>query len=184
MTTGGKGKVRPRRPLLDGRHAAGMCDLPGVRVVLAECIRRGGAPGGHNDSIPKLVESLLQDDLLDELKLAIHPVAGSGKRLFKDGRAPKRLRLVDSKTTGTVSRSSPSGRQERSSPARSPSSDTPTTDRSSWVQTGRTINRCLTQTILENEVSSKWQSTLIHHRHRPAPPPSQSRSCALPSRDR
>jgi len=78
-----------------------MCDLPGVRVVLAECIRRGGAPGGHNDSIPKLVESLLQDDLLDELKLAIHPVAGSGKRLFKDGRAPKRLRLVDSKTTGT-----------------------------------------------------------------------------------
>jgi dihydrofolate reductase len=54
------------------------------------------------NSIPKLVESLLQDGLLDELKLAIHPVvAGSEKRLFKDGRAPKRLRLVDSKTTGT-----------------------------------------------------------------------------------
>jgi dihydrofolate reductase len=51
---------------------------------------------------PTLVESLLQDDLLDELKLMVHPVvAGGGKRLFGDGRALKRLKLVDSKTTGT-----------------------------------------------------------------------------------
>ena len=51
---------------------------------------------------PTLVEALLQDDLLDELELMVHPVvAGGGKRLFKDGRALKRLRLVDSKTTST-----------------------------------------------------------------------------------
>ncbi len=48
------------------------------------------------------MESLLQDDLLDELTLMLHPViAGRGKRLFKDGRALKRLKLVDSKTTRT-----------------------------------------------------------------------------------
>ena len=51
---------------------------------------------------PTLVESLLQADLLDELTLMVHPVVvGHGKRLFKDGRALKRLRLVRSKTTST-----------------------------------------------------------------------------------
>jgi dihydrofolate reductase len=51
---------------------------------------------------PTLVRSLLQNDLLDELTLMIHPVVvGRGKRLFKDGGDLKRLRLVDSKTTST-----------------------------------------------------------------------------------
>jgi dihydrofolate reductase len=51
---------------------------------------------------PTLVQSLLQDDLLDELHLMVHPVVvGRGKRLFQDGRAVKRLNLVDSKTTDT-----------------------------------------------------------------------------------
>ncbi len=49
---------------------------------------------------PTLVESLLQADLLDELRLEIYPVvAGSGARLFHDGRAIKHLHLVDSKIT-------------------------------------------------------------------------------------
>ena len=51
---------------------------------------------------PTLVRSLLQNDLLDELTLMVHPVVvGSGKRLFKDGSDLKRLKLVDSKTTRT-----------------------------------------------------------------------------------
>ena len=51
---------------------------------------------------PTLIESMLQNDLLDELRLAVYPVvAGRGKRLFKDKRAMKRLKLVDSKTTAT-----------------------------------------------------------------------------------
>ncbi len=51
---------------------------------------------------PALVESLLQADLLDELVLMIHPVVvGKGKRLFNDGKALKRLTLVDSKTSST-----------------------------------------------------------------------------------
>ena len=49
-----------------------------------------------------LVQSLLRDDLLDELQLMVHPVVvGRGKRLFKDGSELKRLDLVDSKTTST-----------------------------------------------------------------------------------
>ncbi len=46
-----------------------------------------------------LVRSLLQEDLLDELHLMVHPVVpGSGKRLFEEGGERKTLNLVDSKT--------------------------------------------------------------------------------------
>ncbi|MEJ7843485.1 MAG: dihydrofolate reductase family protein [Rubrobacter sp.] len=49
-----------------------------------------------------LVHSLLQDGLLDELRLMVHPViVGSGRRLFEEGGDPKSLELVDSKTFGT-----------------------------------------------------------------------------------
>jgi dihydrofolate reductase len=51
---------------------------------------------------PGLVHSLLQQDLLDELVLMIHPVVvGSGKRLFKEGDALKRMKLVSTKPTRT-----------------------------------------------------------------------------------
>jgi dihydrofolate reductase len=49
-----------------------------------------------------LIRSLLQDDLLDELRLIIHPlVLGSGKRLFEDGGSRKALKLADSKSFAT-----------------------------------------------------------------------------------
>ncbi len=51
---------------------------------------------------PTLVNSLLQNDLLDELVLTVHPVVvGQGKRLFKEGDSLKRLKLVSSRTTRT-----------------------------------------------------------------------------------
>jgi dihydrofolate reductase len=51
---------------------------------------------------PSLVRSLLQNDLLDELILMVHPViVGSGKRLFDDWGKLKRLKLAESKTTRT-----------------------------------------------------------------------------------
>lgn len=51
---------------------------------------------------PGLVQSLLQNDLLDELVLMIHPtVVGQGKHLFKDGTGLKRLKLVNSQITST-----------------------------------------------------------------------------------
>ena len=49
-----------------------------------------------------LVRSLLQEDLLDELRLLIHPIVlGSGKRLFEDEGNRIALELVDSKTFST-----------------------------------------------------------------------------------
>ena len=49
-----------------------------------------------------LVRSPLQDGLLDELRLMVHPVAvGSGKRLFEDGGDRKALELMNSKIFGT-----------------------------------------------------------------------------------
>jgi dihydrofolate reductase len=51
---------------------------------------------------PTLVRSLLEEDLLDELRLMVHPiVVGGGKRLFEAGSDQKALELVDSKTFST-----------------------------------------------------------------------------------
>jgi dihydrofolate reductase len=50
----------------------------------------------------ELVRSLLEDGLLDELRLMVHPVVlGGGKRLFEDGVDRTALELVDSKTFAT-----------------------------------------------------------------------------------
>ncbi len=53
----------------------------------------------------ELVQSLMRRNLVDQFVLLIHPlVLGSGRRLFADGGALARLRLVDAKptTTGVV----------------------------------------------------------------------------------
>jgi dihydrofolate reductase len=76
-----------------------------IKGNLAEEIARLKQQPGKNIGVsgsPTLVRSMLQNDLLDELTLLIHPVVvGSGKRLFTDGSDLKRLKLVDSKTTKT-----------------------------------------------------------------------------------
>ena len=49
-----------------------------------------------------LVQSLIQHDLLDELRLMVHPViVNRGKRPYRDGNDLKRLNLIDHKTTST-----------------------------------------------------------------------------------
>ena len=49
-----------------------------------------------------LVRSLLESELIDEVRLLIHPiVVGRGKHLFEDGAEPKGLQLVDSEAFGT-----------------------------------------------------------------------------------
>lgn len=72
---------------------------------LVEEINRLKQQPGQNITVtgsPGLVNSLLQNDLLDELTLLVHPVVvGYGKRLFKEGNDLKRLKLVNSKTTST-----------------------------------------------------------------------------------
>jgi dihydrofolate reductase len=55
---------------------------------------------------PTLVRSLLQEGLIDELGLMIHPIAlGKGKRLFDDLNDQVKLDVIDSTTfkTGVVS---------------------------------------------------------------------------------
>jgi dihydrofolate reductase len=47
-----------------------------------------------------LIQTLLRDDLVDELRLIIFPVVlGAGKRLFADGTVPSGLRLASSSAT-------------------------------------------------------------------------------------
>lgn len=60
---------------------------------------------GKNISISgsgTLVQSLLHHDLIDELRLLVHPiVVGSGKRLFTDSYPQKALKLIRSQTYST-----------------------------------------------------------------------------------
>jgi dihydrofolate reductase len=76
-----------------------------INENVAEEISRLKQRPGKNISIvgsATLVRSLLADDLLDELRLMVHPiVVGNGKRLFEDGGDQKALELVDSKTFAT-----------------------------------------------------------------------------------
>lgn len=76
-----------------------------IKGSLAEEVTRLKQQPGKNIGVagsPMLVQSLLQEDLLDELTLMLHPVVvGSGKRLFKDRSHLKRLKLVGSQITST-----------------------------------------------------------------------------------
>jgi dihydrofolate reductase len=62
--------------------------------------RPGRDIGVHGS--PRLVRSLLRDDLIDELRLAVSPViAGTGQRLF-DGHGPvRRMQLAEAQPTST-----------------------------------------------------------------------------------
>lgn len=48
----------------------------------------------------ELIQLLLQNDLVDEIKLKIHPLTlGQGKKLFADGTVPMAFKLTDSLVT-------------------------------------------------------------------------------------
>jgi dihydrofolate reductase len=88
---------------LDAAPWGGFEDATVVKGELAEAIADLKEQPGKNIGVhgsPTLVEGLLHADLLDEMRLEIYPVlAGAGARLFRQGRAPKRLHLAESMTT-------------------------------------------------------------------------------------
>jgi dihydrofolate reductase len=50
---------------------------------------------------PQLAQTLIEHDLVDELRLMVYPViVGAGKRLFAGTSGTKRLELVETKTVG------------------------------------------------------------------------------------
>ena len=78
--------------LIDGNNFVAeiqrLKELPGKNINVT-----GGA---------KLVQSLLRENLLDELRLLMHPiVVGGGKRLLEGETGQHPLRLVDSQTFDT-----------------------------------------------------------------------------------
>jgi dihydrofolate reductase len=76
-----------------------------VNGDVAERIRQiKGRPGGDIGVLGsgKLVRWLLDNDLLDELLLAVYPVVlGGGKRVFADDGCMRKLELIDSRRTST-----------------------------------------------------------------------------------
>lgn len=71
-------------------------DVPGEIRRLKEAEGKDIQLVGSGD----LHQALSKKGLVDEYRLLIHPlVLGNGKRAFREGSAPQRLRLVDSKAT-------------------------------------------------------------------------------------
>jgi dihydrofolate reductase len=83
-------------------------DWDGARLIegdVAEAVRKlkvedGGELQVHGSA--GLIQTLLAEDLVDELRLMISPVTvGTGKRLFGDGTIPRTWRLTSSKASST-----------------------------------------------------------------------------------
>jgi dihydrofolate reductase len=67
-----------------------------------ETLKREEGPEIQVHGSPGLIQTLLEHELIDELRMWIFPVAlGTGKRLFGDGTVPVALRLVESSVSKT-----------------------------------------------------------------------------------
>jgi dihydrofolate reductase len=76
--------------------------LEGDLTEAVKQLKEQDGPYIHVHGSANLIQSLLEHDLVDELRLMIFPlVLGSGKRLFGDGTIPASFEVTDSQTTTT-----------------------------------------------------------------------------------
>ncbi len=69
--------------------------------VVEEVIKLKQQPGQEIqiEGSASLVQSLMEAHLIDEYKFLVHPIImGRGKRFFKEGKVPTRLKLIKTKT--------------------------------------------------------------------------------------
>jgi dihydrofolate reductase len=65
-------------------------------------LKKSEGPDIHVWGSSKLIQLLLKHDLVDELRLKIHPLTlGKGKKLFNGGAMPAAFELIDSSVTTT-----------------------------------------------------------------------------------
>jgi dihydrofolate reductase len=68
-------------------------------------LKKSPAKGGADIQVwgsSKLIQLLLKNDLVDELRLKIHPLTpGKGKKLFDNGPIPAAFKLIESSITTT-----------------------------------------------------------------------------------
>lgn len=75
--------------------------LEGDLVAELQKLREQPGTGVHTWGSTDLLQTLLEHDLVDELRTFVYPVLlGTGKRLFREGIRPAALTLVESVTTG------------------------------------------------------------------------------------
>lgn len=76
-----------------------------IRGNVAEEIAKLKRQPGNELSVQgsgELAQTLMEHDLVDEYRLWFYPVVlGCGKRLFREGSAPRGMKLVDTNTTST-----------------------------------------------------------------------------------
>ncbi|MGH7156670.1 MAG: dihydrofolate reductase family protein [Candidatus Saccharimonadales bacterium] len=73
--------------------------IAGDVVAKLKALKKEDGPVFHVWGSSVLIQTLLKNDLVDELRLRLYPVTiGSGKKLFKDGAIPAAWELEDSKT--------------------------------------------------------------------------------------
>jgi dihydrofolate reductase len=76
--------------------------LDGEMAAAVTALKEAEGSDLHVIGSTELVRSLIEHDLVDELRLMIDPVMlGGGKRIFNDDGLLRQLRLVDGQITGT-----------------------------------------------------------------------------------
>jgi dihydrofolate reductase len=76
--------------------------IAGDVAEYVRALKREEGPEIQVHGSPGLIQTLLQHDLVDELRVWTFPlVLGNGKRLFGDGTIPAALRLLDNEATAT-----------------------------------------------------------------------------------